>query len=345
LKSSSKLFPSESAAAPPEAGLLTFAFVWCPNGEQAVRDVAQSVFLGNMRVMAPMFALVAHRQSWTNAALLARPWPGRPSVRLSPYEALKRLGPGDIALGRLDVRTTLDGVEDGLRTLDVLAAQGVTVLNGAQPLLRAHDKLATARALARAGLPHPRTRLVLPGRPFPAVAPPVVVKPRFGSWGRDVVLCSTEDALAAMLSALHDRPWFVVHGAIVQELVPPRGFDVRIVVAAGEVVGAIERRAAPGEWRTNVALGGTRNPYVPDQVTIELARAAAVASGLDLVGVDLLPSDGGWVVLELNGAADFTAEYAPGGDPFAAAIAALARAVAAPADLLPAADLAVAEPV
>jgi [lysine-biosynthesis-protein LysW]--L-2-aminoadipate ligase len=291
-----------------------------------------------------MFALVAHRQSWTNAALLARPWPGRSSVRLTPYEALDRLGPADVALGRLDVRASLDGVEEGLWALDVLTQRGVTVLNGAQPLLRAHDKLATARTLARAGLPHPQTRLVLPGLPFPAVRPPVVVKPRFGSWGRDVVLCPDEGALATALSALCERPWFEVHGAIVQDLVPPIGFDVRLVVAGGEVVGAVERRAAPGEWRTNIALGGTRSPYVPDPGMIELARAAALASELDLVGVDLLPWNGGWVVLELNGAADFTREYALGADPFAAAIAALAR-VAASSAVLPQTATAVAEPV
>jgi RimK family alpha-L-glutamate ligase len=292
-----------------------------------------------------MFSLVAHRQSWTNAALLARLWPGHSSVRLTPYEALDRLGPADVALGRLDVRASLDGVEEGLWTLDVLAERGVTVLNGAQPLLRAHDKLATARTLARAGLPHPRTRLVLPGLPFPAVRPPVVVKPRFGSWGRDVVLCPNEEALAVALNALRERAWFEVHGAIVQDLVPPRGFDVRLVVAGGEVIGAVERRAAPGEWRTNIALGGTRNPYVPAPGMVELARAAAHASGLELVGVDLLPCDGGWVVLELNGAADFTRDYAPGGDPFAAAIAALARAAAVRADVPRPATAPVAEPV
>jgi RimK family alpha-L-glutamate ligase len=299
--------------------------------------------LQELSLLRPVFALLAHRLSWTNAALLARPWPGRSSARLTPHEALQRLEPGDVALGRLDVRASLDGVEDGLWALDLLAERGVAVLNCAQPLLRAHDKLTTARALERAGLPHPETRVVLPDRPFAAMRPPVVVKPRFGSWGRDVVLCSTDDALATTLTALRERPWFAVHGAIVQELVPPRGFDVRLVVAGGEVVGSIERRAAPGEWRTNVALGGTRNPYVPDEETIGLARAAAAASGLDLVGVDLLPRGDGWVVLELNGAADFTQEYGQREDPFAAAIAALARVAAARAELR-AADLAVAEP-
>jgi RimK family alpha-L-glutamate ligase len=291
------------------------------------------------------FSLVAHRHSWTNAALLARPWPGRRSLRLTPYEALDQLGAPDVALGRIDVRTTLDGVEDGLWTLDLLAERGVTVLNRAQPLLRAHDKLATARMLAHAGLPHPATRLALPGRPFPAVRPPVVVKPRFGSWGRDVVLCATEEALAAALTAICERPWFAMHGALVQDLVPPRGFDVRLIVAGGEVVGSIERQAAPGEWRTNVALGGTRIPRVPDSKLIELALAAAHASELDLVGVDLLPSDDGWVVLELNGAADFTMEYALGRDPFAAAVAALARVAAARADVPPPSALPVVEPV
>jgi RimK family alpha-L-glutamate ligase len=314
-------------------------------GEQVDKALAQATRCTDSLGVQAMFSLIAHRHSWTNAALLARSWPGRHSVRLTPYEALDRLGAPDVALGRLDVRTTLDGVEDGLWTLEVLAERGVTVLNRGQPLLRAHDKLATARTLAEAGLPHPGTRLALPGRPFPAVRPPVVVKPRFGSWGRDVILCPTEEALAAALTAVAERPWFAVHGALVQDLVPPRGYDVRLIVAGGEVVGAIERHAAPGEWRTNVALGGTRVPCSPDSKLVELALAAAQASGLDLVGVDLLPSEDGWIVLELNGAADFTMEYALDRDPFAAAVAALARVASARAEVPVPATLPVVEQV
>ena len=180
-----------------------------------------------------MLALVAHRHTWTNAALLARTWSGGYSARLTPVEALDRLGPEDVALGRLDVRRSLDGVEDGLWALGALVERGVTVLNGPGPLLTAHDKLSTAHVLARAGLPHPLTRLLPPGESFPAMRPPVVVKPRFGSWGRDVVLCASQEALDATLDALPERLWFAAHGAIVQELVPPRGFDVRVCVTAG----------------------------------------------------------------------------------------------------------------
>jgi ribosomal protein S6--L-glutamate ligase len=98
-----------------------------------------------------------------------------------------------------------------------------------------------------------------------------------------------------------------------QELVPPCGHDLRLIVARGEVVGAIERVAAPGEWRTNVAQGGTRRPIDPPPDARALALAAAQAVGGDLVGVDLLPTESGYTVLELNGAVDFTFEYSLGG--------------------------------
>jgi RimK family alpha-L-glutamate ligase len=275
-----------------------------------------------------MFALVAHRVSATNRALAAAV-PGRQGAILTPSEALARLEPGDVALGRLDVRPTLDGVERGLWALGALADRGVTVLNPPSALLTAHDKLLTARALGRAGLPHPRTRLVLPGETVEA-EPPVVVKPRYGSWGSDVVLCHDQRELEATLEALWDRPW-AGQGALVQDLVPSQGHDLRLVVACGVVVGAVRRHAAPGEWRTNVALGGRREPVEAPPDACALAVAAAAAADADLVGVDLLPSGDGWIVLELNGAVDFTRAYARAHDVFSAAAASMHDAATAPA--------------
>jgi [lysine-biosynthesis-protein LysW]--L-2-aminoadipate ligase len=191
----------------------------------------------------------------------------------------------------------------------------VTVLNGRSALVNAHDKLATAVELDRAGVPHPQTVHVAPWLPDVPLEPPLVFKPRFGSWGVDVLRCDRHEAVELTLAELHTRSWFEATGGIAQALVTPRGFDLRVIVCRGRVVGAIRRVVAHGEWRTNVALGGTREPVRPPDDACDIALAAARATGGDLVGVDLLPdADDGWIVAEVNGAVDFTGAYSLGGD-------------------------------
>jgi RimK family alpha-L-glutamate ligase len=276
------------------------------------------------------FFLAASQATRTNDALLeAVRRLGLEAAGTRPEQVLAQALPGDVVLARLDVRPSLDGVEDGLWELGRLEHDGVCVLNRPSSLLAAHDKLATALRLARAGIPHPRTAHVDHEGQLADLAPPVVVKPRFGSWGHDVMLCESREALASCFRDLRGRTWFRRQGAIVQELVPPRGYDLRVVVAAGEIVGAVERRAVPGEWRTNIALGGRRRPVEPEAGARLAALTAAAALGGDLVGVDLLPlPTGGYVVLEANGAVDFTEDYSlVGRDVFEDAATALLRTV------------------
>jgi RimK family alpha-L-glutamate ligase len=143
---------------------------------------------------------------------------------------------------------------------------------------------------------------------------PVVVKPRFGSWGLDITRCRDRAELERCAAEIGERTWFRRHGALVQELLPQRELDLRVLVAAGTVVGGAERVAASGEWRTNVSLGGSHRPAEPPPEARELARAAAAATGCELVGVDLFRGhSGSWLVLELNGAAEFDAVYSLGG--------------------------------
>ena len=222
------------------------------------------------------------------------------------------------------MREGLDGIERGTGELERLAAGGVDVRNPPGSLVVAHDKLLTARALRLAGLPHPHTTLLSPTLPTPVPELPVVLKPRFGSWGRDVERCTTSDELDAALVRLQRKPWFREHGALAQELVEPRGWDMRLVVAGGRVVGAACRIARSGEWRTNAALGAQVEPVEPPPLARALALAAARAARADLVGVDLLPTpNGGFLVLELNGAVDFRPVYAPMRDVFSETVAAL----------------------
>jgi RimK family alpha-L-glutamate ligase len=275
------------------------------------------------------FAVIAHSASETNLALAERRWSGARSSLLSPREALLRLGAGDVALNRLDVSAQLDGVEEGLWIVNQLEAQGVRVLNRAPALLAAHDKLITARLLKAAGVAHPRTRRLHSATSLSGLALPVVVKPRFGSWGRDVELCTDRRALSDYVRRMQKRTWWPA-GGIVQELVPPSSSDLRVVVAAGEVVGAATRLAAPGEWRTNVALGGRSIPATPPAEACSLGLAATAALGIDFAGVDLLRDGESWVALEVNGAVDARAHYALGADTFTAALDALQRATRKP---------------
>jgi [lysine-biosynthesis-protein LysW]--L-2-aminoadipate ligase len=271
------------------------------------------------------FAVVAHRRSATNKSLVAaaRAW-GLESELLDPHAALTSLHPGDVALARLDVLEGLDGIERGTGELERLAAGGVDVRNPPDTLVVAHDKLLTARALRLAGLPHPHTTLVSPALPAAVPELPVVLKPRFGSWARDVERCTTAEELDVALVRLQGKPWFQEHGALAQELVEPRGWDMRLIVAGGRVVGSACRIAPRGEWRTNAALGAQVEPVEPPPVARALALAAASATRGDLVGIDLLPTpNGGFVVIEVNGAVDFRPVYARMRDVFSDAVGAL----------------------
>jgi [lysine-biosynthesis-protein LysW]---L-2-aminoadipate ligase len=270
--------------------------------------------------------VVAAAETNETSTQLATAWRERgiEAERLPPLEVRSHIRSGDTVLGRLDVLATLDGVEPGLLELLLLERAGFPVLNRAAALLGTHDKLLTAHRLAGAGLPHPRTFQVEPRGAVPSLATPAVLKPRFGSWGEDVFVCRSDAELARRLEDVRDRSWFRRHGALLQELIAPRGYDLRVIVAGGLVVGAVVRVAAPGEWRTNISLGGSRRPTVPTADASSLAAAAAAAVGADLVGVDLLPVDGGYVVLELNGAVEFDLGYSlPGRDVYLDAARAL----------------------
>lgn len=262
-----------------------------------------------------MIAVLAWRPGLSNGQLVAA-WRARglDAALVSPAAAPGRLHEGDVALVRLDIVPTLDGCEEGLEVCGTLEHQGVRVLNGPEGLLAAHDKLQTALALERAGIPSPATRHVTDPLELPSLEPPLVLKPRFGSWGRDVLLCRTRAELAAAAEKLPERQWFRAQGVLAQELVPLVPRDLRVLVGDGRAVGASARVPARGEWRTNVSLGGRLEAVEPPEEALRLAVAAIAAIGIDCAGVDLLPTpDGGWIVLEVNGAADFDERYSLAG--------------------------------
>ena len=256
------------------------------------------------------FAIVAHSSTETNTAL-ASAWRASDSYGiLSPREALGFLGHGDVALARLDVRRSLDAVEPGLSDLVELERRGVRVLNRPEALLAGHDKLLTARLLESGCVPTPRT--VFAGDDWGELVSllPLVLKPRFGSWGADVFRVDDEGELRRLERKLAGRPWLVRGGAIAQELIPSIGFDLRVLVARGEVVGAVRRRTSDGEWRTNVSCGARRIAETVEPRAARLALEAVEMTCLDLAVADIMPLPGeGFCVLEVNAAPDFGLDY------------------------------------
>lgn len=190
-------------------------------------------------------------------------------------------------------------LEEVIFRMDVLgrvAAAGIPVINPPRSLEMAIDKYLALIRLVEAGLPVPRTRIA---QTAAAVEPlrrelggRCVLKPLFGSGGKGLVRLEPGEPIAEAQAA----------GGVVylQDYVPHPGWDARVLVV-GERLFAIRRRAAAGEWRTNLARGGRAERLDLPAEWGEMARRAAAAAGGSLIGVDLLPTaDGQVVVLEVN---------------------------------------------
>jgi len=177
----------------------------------------------------------------------------------------------------------------------------VPVVNSPRAIERSVDKFYTTALLQEAGLPVPET-VVCEGVDEAMVAVlamgDVVVKPIFGSMGRGIMRVTDPDIAYRVFRTLEQLQAVFY----VQRTVDHGGRDVRAFVVGARVIGAIERCAPDGDWRTNVARGGSARLFDLPAAWEQLALRAAAAVGADYAGVDLLPSGDGHVfVLEVNG--------------------------------------------
>ena len=194
-----------------------------------------------------------------------------------------------------------------LYALRVLNAWRIPTVNTYEVATVCGDKLLTSSALVAAGVATPRT--VLAFTPESALAAieamgyPVVMKPAIGSWGRLLSKVNDRDAAEAILEH-KDTLGSFHHGAFyIQEYVRKPGRDIRSFVVDGETICAIYRDSP--HWITNTARGGvaTNCPVTPE--IADLSNRAATAVGGGVVAVDLLESEGGILVNEVNYTMEF----------------------------------------
>jgi RimK family alpha-L-glutamate ligase len=207
----------------------------------------------------------------------------------------------DAVLARIIPGGSLEQVIYRVDALHWIEERGVLVMNSPRTIERCVDKFYTTALLHDAGLPTPET--VVCEQTDEAIAAvrtmgDCVIKPIFGSLGHGIVRVSEPEVARRIVRSLEQaRAVFYV-----QKAIDHGGRDVRVFVVGGTVLGAIERRAPQGEWRTNVAIGGAATPFELPDDWAQLAIRAAAAVGADYAGVDLLPSrDGQVFVLEVNG--------------------------------------------
>lgn len=197
-----------------------------------------------------------------------------------------------------------------LHAAAALWSEGVVVVNDWYTIMTSGDKVLAYAILRREGVPVPRSLYALSSRSLLKAASsmgfPLVDKPAYGSWGRLVSLIESYEV--AKIVAEH-REWTkspLLQHHVVQEFIECGGTDIRCIIAFGELLGCMRRKAAAGEWRSNLALGGSAEPYKPDAELAELAIRASKPFRGFFVSVDFLHDRRrGYLVNEVNGVPEF----------------------------------------
>ncbi len=218
------------------------------------------------------------------------------------------LGPDGAVLDRLDLlivrglpRGSLEQVIFRMDALHVLADHGVRCVNSPRAIERTVDKSWASALLARAGVPTPPTivceRYEDAMEAFDRLGGDVVVKPLFGAMGNGIVRIEDRDVAHRVFRVLElERAVYYVQ----RTLVPAGRRDLRLLVVAGQVAGAMER--VSDSWRANIARGARARALLPSDAERDLAIAAAAAVEADVAGVDLLIGPHGEAfVVEVNG--------------------------------------------
>lgn len=204
----------------------------------------------------------------------------------------------DAIIPRIGTSITFYGlaVVRQFETMEVLTTAPSTAI------ARSRDKLHSLQMMSRSGLPIPRTTVVTdPVEIQPAIkiagGLPVVVKLIRGTQGRGVFLASELRTVETILKTVHR----LREQVLVQEFIEEsQGTDIRIIVVGNRCVAAMQRRAPVGDFRSNLHRGGTAVPFSLDLHARKLATRASQAHGLGVAGVDIILSDRGPLLLEVN---------------------------------------------
>jgi ribosomal protein S6--L-glutamate ligase len=212
----------------------------------------------------------------------------------------------------------------GMLALDLLISHGAYATASPASIELAKNKMRSQIMLDAAGIPTPYAvaptgiSVIHPKSILRLVEPdskrPVVLKTITGTHGKGVVLGDSRRSARSIIEGFTTNNVPV----IAQEFVdtPERldaHVDIRIIIAGGQMVAAMKREAkSEDDFRANLSLGGTADPYEPTPREAELAIRSTETLGLDCAGVDILQSHRGPLVTEVNASPGFGIEKVTG---------------------------------
>ncbi len=190
----------------------------------------------------------------------------------------------------------------GTAVLRQFEMMGVYPLNESVAITRARDKLRSLQLLSRKGIGLPITGFAhAPDDVDDLIkmvgGPPLVIKLLEGTQGIGVVLAETQQAAESVIEAFMGLQVNILVQEYIKEA---QGADIRCFVIGDKVVAAMKRQAKPGEFRSNLHRGGTANLIRITPEERSTAVRAAKIVGLNVAGVDVLRSNHGPVVMEVN---------------------------------------------
>ena len=179
---------------------------------------------------------------------------------------------------------------------------GVFPGNESQGISRSRDKLRCLQLLSRDGIGLPVTAFAHSTKDVAGVintvgGAPLVVKLLEGTQGIGVVLCETKKAAESVIEAFRGLEANILAQEFIKEA---GGMDIRCFVVGGKVIAAMKRQGAEGEFRSNIHRGGSAEKIKITPEERSTAVRAAKAMGLNISGVDILRSNHGPVVMEVN---------------------------------------------
>ncbi|MBE0488054.1 MAG: 30S ribosomal protein S6--L-glutamate ligase [Halomonas sp.] len=217
-----------------------------------------------------------------------------PSIHLKGEE----LEPFDAVIPRIGASVTFYGCAV-LRQFEMM---GTYVINDNVSITRSRDKLRSLQLLSRKGLGLPITGFAHSPDDIPDLitmvkGAPLVIKLLEGTQGIGVVLAETNQAAESVIQAFMGMKANIMVQEYIKEA---KGADIRCFVIGDKVVASMKRQAAEGEFRSNLHRGGTASVIRITPEERSTAIRAAKAMGLRVAGVDLLRSNHGPVIMEVN---------------------------------------------